>query len=97
MKEGRKEETFGREKNGFFERSWVETLQELKAWAKSLGVFEGLAPREKEKKKEKRRSERKKWERFFKQKQRERERKNDLEEKKKKISLVCLGKKKKIS
>ena len=32
----------------------------------------------------------------FKEKQREQERKKDLEEKKKRISLVCLGKKKKI-
>ena len=33
----------------------------------------------------------------FKEKQREREKKKDLQEKKKRISLVCLGKKKKRS
>ena len=59
LKEGRKEETFGKEKKRFFERSWVETLQELKAWGKSLRLSEGLAYREKEKKekKEKRKTE----------------------------------------
>ena len=46
-------------KKGFFERSWVETLQELKTWGEILGVSEGLAPGEKEKKgrKEKRKTE----------------------------------------
>ena len=59
-----------RKKRRFFERSWVETLQELKSWGKILGVSEGLAPGEKEKKgrKEKRKTEdwEEKWERFLK-------------------------------
>ena len=60
---------------------------ELKAWSKILGVFEGLAPREKEKKgrKEKRKNGGLRGEvgKVFKEKQRKREKKKDIEEKKK--------------
>ena len=50
-----------RKRGRVFEKSEVETLQKgkLKAWGKSLGVFEGLTPREKEKRRSERENEEK--------------------------------------